>query len=82
MIKNPVDKRIYELIIRDITTNGKNYSILTNFEISKELGISPISVRDKVIRLAKNDYLVSLVSHWDENNKFFNRKLLLGKKPA
>jgi hypothetical protein len=79
MIKNPIDKMIYDLIIKDITTNGKNYSVLTNTQIGTALNVSVISVRDKVIKLAKKGYLTSLVSHWDENNKYFHRKLLKGQ---
>lgn len=78
MIKNPIDKKIYNMIVEDITTNGMNYSVLTNTQIGNELKISTISVRDKVIKLSRAGYLTSLVSHWDENNKYFHRKLLLG----
>jgi DNA-binding Lrp family transcriptional regulator len=77
-IKNPRDKRIYDYIMHDINTNGKNYSVLTNTIISKELDISPVTVRDKVIKLAKEGYFVSLVNHFDENDVYFNRKLLRG----
>jgi DNA-binding GntR family transcriptional regulator len=77
-IKNLNERRIYQFIMQDITTNGKNYSILTNVEIGTALGISPITVRDKVIKLAKAKYLTSLTNHFDENNKYFNRKLLVG----
>jgi DNA-binding Lrp family transcriptional regulator len=77
-INNPRDKKIYDYIIDDIETNGKNYSTLTNTIISKELDISPVTVRDKVIKLAKQGYFISLVNHFDENDKYFNRKLLRG----
>jgi len=78
MIKNPIDKKIYNLIVNDINTNGKNYSTLTNTQISNSLNISAISVRDKVIRLSRKGYLHSLISHWDENNNYFHRKILIG----
>lgn len=78
MIKNPIDKKIYNMIVEDITTNGKNYSTLTNSQIGNNLNISVISVRDKVIKLSRAGYLTSLVSHWDENNKYFHRKILVG----
>jgi hypothetical protein len=79
MIKNPVDKKIYDFIISDMTSNGKNYSILTNTQIGTALNVSVISVRDKVIKLAKRGYLTSLVNHWDEKNNYFHRKLLKGQ---
>lgn len=82
MIKNPVDKKIYNLIVEDITTNGKNYSTLTNVQIGNTLNVSAVTVRDKVIKLAKKGYLTSLVSHWDENNNYFHRKLLVGNTPG
>lgn len=82
MIKNPIDKKIYDLIVKDITTNGKNYSVLTNGQIGETLNVSVISVRDKVIKLSRKGYLQSLVSHWDENNKYFARKILIGNTPG
>jgi len=78
MIKNPVDKKIYNMIVEDINTNGKNYSTLTNSQIGNTLNVSVITVRDKVIKLSQRGYLTSLVSHWDENNKYFHRKILVG----
>jgi len=78
MIKNPVEKKIYDYIMSDITTNGKNYSTLTNTEMCLALQISPFTVRDKVIKLYKSNYLVAIIDHWDENNNYFNRKLLKG----
>lgn len=78
MIKNPVEKKIYDFIMTDIRTNGKNYSTLTNTEICMALQVSPFTVRDKVIRLYKSNYLVAMIDHWDENNNYFNRKLLKG----
>lgn len=77
-IKNLNERRIYQFIMQDIMSNGKNYSTLTNVEIGMALGISPITVRDKVIKLAKSKHLTSLTNHFDENNKYFNRKLLVG----
>ena len=77
-LKNPRDKKIYDFIMNDMDTNGKNYSILTNTIISRELDMSPVTVRDKVIKLAKSGYFVSLVNHFDENDVYFNRKLLRG----
>ena len=78
ILKNPRDKKIYDYIVQDIESNGKNYSTLTNTVISKDLDISPVTVRDKVIKLAKQGYFISLVNHFDENNNYFNRKLLRG----
>lgn len=77
-----VDKKIYEFIMNDIDKSNKNFSVLTNPQISKELEISPNTVRDKVARLAKNGYLLNLINHWDENNKFYNRKMFKGKIPG
>ena len=82
LIKNHNEKRIYDLILEDISTSGLNYSILTNVTIGMLLNISPITVRDKVIKLAKQNHLVSLTNHFDENNKYFNRKLLKGNEPG
>jgi transaldolase len=77
-IKNPRDKRIYDYIMNDINTNGKNYSILTNTMIANALGMTSITVRDKVLKLVKQDYFVSLTNHFDENDVYFSRKILRG----
>lgn len=77
-IKNRNEKRIYDLIITDIARNPNAFSVLTNVEIGTILNLSPITCRDKVIKLSKENRLVSLVSHFDENNKYFARKLLKG----
>lgn len=77
-IKNRNEKRIYDYIMADIMSNGKYYSTLTNVQIGTALQISPITVRDKVIKLAKQSHLISLVNHFDEYNKYFQRKLLAG----
>ena len=81
-IKNQNEKRIYDFIVDDINKNGKNYSILTNVQIGMSLQISPITVRDKVIKLTKQNQLVSLINHFDEKNKFFGRKILKGNVPG
>ena len=81
-IKYQNEKKIYDYIVNDINTNGKNYSVLTNNQIGMALQISPITVRDKVIKLTKQNQLVSLLNHYDENNKFFIRKILKGNVPG
>jgi hypothetical protein len=81
-IKNPRDKKIYDYIMNDINTNGKNYSVLTNTMIGEALGMTSITVRDKVLKLVKKNYFVSLVHHFDENDKYFSRKILKGNTPG
>lgn len=81
-IKNHNERRIYDLILEDITTSEKNYSTLSNVMIATLLNISPITARDKVIKLSKQGHLISLVNHFDENNKYFSRKILKGNTPA
>ena len=77
-LKNPRDKRIYDYIMNDINTNGKNYSVLTNTKIGDELNMTSITVRDKVLKLVKQGYFVSLIHHFDENDVYFSRKILRG----
>jgi hypothetical protein len=77
-IKNPREKRVYDYIINDINTNGKNYSVLTNTKIGSELGMTSNTVRDKVLKLVKKKYFVTLIYHFDENDVYFSRKILQG----
>ncbi len=81
-IENRTEKRIYDLIVSDINKSNKGYSILTNVEIGKILDVSPITTRDKVIKLRKQGHLICLTNHFDENNKYFARKILRGNTPG
>jgi hypothetical protein len=80
IIKNPKEKIIYNLIKEDIEKSGKGYSTLSNNKISLELKLSPFYVRDRVISLYKNGFLVCLTNYWDEDNNFYHRQLLMGDK--
>jgi hypothetical protein len=81
-ITNRTEKRIYDLLIQDIYKSANQYSILTNVEIGKILDVSPITVRDKTIKLRKQGHLICLTNHFDENNKYFARKILKGNTPG
>lgn len=81
-ITNRTEKRIYDLLVSDIIKSDKGYSVLTNVEIGKILDVSPITTRDKVIKLRKQGHLICLVNHFDENNKYFARKILKGNTPG
>jgi Mn-dependent DtxR family transcriptional regulator len=78
-ITNRTEKRIYDLLIQDIYKSVNQYSVLTNVEIGKVLDVSPITVRDKVIKLRKQGHLICLTNYFDENNKYFARKILKGE---
>jgi len=75
-IKNRTEKIIYDVVIENINSNPLGYSLLTNVQIGKILDISPITVRDKIIKMRKTGHLVCRVNYYDENNKFFARQIL------
>jgi DNA-binding GntR family transcriptional regulator len=77
-ITNRTEQRIYDLIIEDIYSTDSRRSLLTNVQIGKVLEVSPITVRDKVIKLRKQGHLETLINYFDENNKFFQRIILQG----
>ena len=77
-ITNRTEQRIYDLIIEDIYSTESRRSLLTNTQIGKVLDVSPITVRDKVIKLRKQGHLETLINYFDENNKFFQRIILQG----
>jgi hypothetical protein len=81
-IKNRTEKRIYDLLMEDIYTSEVKYSTLTNVQIGMILNVSPITTRDKVIKLRKQGHLICLTNHFDENNKYFARKVLKGNTPG
>lgn len=74
---NPVELAILELIEKDIKESGRGFSYLTNNEISKALGISVFSIRDKIIRLADKKAIVKRNDVWDMDKKFHNRIIYL-----
>ena len=78
-ITNRTEQRIYDLIIEDIYSTESRRSLLTNTQIGKVLDVSPITVRDKVIKLRKQGHLETLINYFDDNNKFFQRIILQGK---
>jgi len=81
-IKNRTEKRIYDLLIKDINNSDNQYSVLTNVQIGTILDVSPITVRDKTIKLRKQGHLICLTNYFDENNKYFARKILKGETPG
>ena len=81
-ITNRTEKRIYDLIVADIIKSNKGYSVLTNVEIGRMLDVSPITTRDKVIKLRKQGHLVCLTNHFDDTHKYFARKILKGNTPG
>jgi DNA-binding GntR family transcriptional regulator len=81
-IKNRSEKRIYELIMEDIYTSEEKWSLLTNVKIGMILNLSPITVRDKVIKLRKQGHIETLLNHFDDNNKYFQRIILKGNTPG
>jgi DNA-binding GntR family transcriptional regulator len=78
-IINRTEQRIYDLIIEDIYSTESRRSLLTNVQIGKALQVSPITVRDKVIKLRKQGHLETLISYFDDNNQYFSRIILQGK---
>ena len=77
-ITNRTEQRIYDLIIEDIYSTESRRSLLTNTQIGKALDVSPITVRDKVIKLRKQGHFEILINYFDDNNKYFQRIILQG----
>jgi hypothetical protein len=75
-IKNRTEKRIYHLVMENIYSSQLGYSTLTNVEIGKILDVSPITVRDKIIKLRKSGHIVCRINYFDDNNKYFARQML------
>lgn len=70
---NPIELEIVQILTRDILKTGREFSTLTNNEISKELGISVFSVRDKVLSLARKKVITKRNDVWTKDKKFYNR---------
>jgi hypothetical protein len=73
------EKRIYEIIIDDISRSKNGYSTITNAQVWKILALdySPNSVRDKVQRLIKKGYLKGKYDLFIDNG-YHNRVLYVG----
>jgi DNA-binding Lrp family transcriptional regulator len=78
---NPVQQEIYDLIIADMKNHDRNYSLMTNNEISKHTNISPFSIRDHVAKLVKKGVFQRVLNYWNAEKQFFNRVLYKGIKP-
>lgn len=78
---NPIQQEIYDMIINDMEVNKKNYSLLTNNEISKQLNISAFSIRDHVAKLVNKGVFQRVLNYWNTDKQFFNRVLYKGIKP-
>lgn len=78
---NPIQQEIYDMIINDMEVNKKNYSLLTNNEISKQLNISAFSIRDHVAKLVNKGVFQRVLNYWNADKQFFNRVLYKGIKP-
>jgi Mn-dependent DtxR family transcriptional regulator len=62
--------------MENIYSSQLGYSTLTNVEIGKILDVSPITVRDKIIKLRKSGHIVCRINYFDDNNKYFARQML------
>jgi predicted DNA-binding transcriptional regulator len=78
---NPIQQEIYNMVINDMEVNKKNYSLLTNNEISKQLNISAFSIRDHVAMLVNKGVFQRVLNYWNADRQFFNRVLYKGIKP-
>lgn len=78
---NPIQQEIYNMVINDMEVNKKNYSLLTNNQISKQLNISAFSIRDHVAKLVNKGIFQRVLNYWNADKQFFNRVLYKGIKP-
>ena len=78
---NPIQQEIYNMVINDMEVNKKNYSLLTNNQISKQLNISAFSIRDHVAKLVNKGVFQRVLNYWNADKQFFNRVLYKGIKP-
>jgi len=76
MQSNSTLERVFNLIKKDIEEGNKQYSILTNTQISKELNSSAFTVRDKVLDLVKKKHLLTRNNVWI-GDKYHNRIIYL-----
>ena len=67
---NPVEQKIYDVIREDIQNSNKDYSSITNNEISKKLNISVFSIRDKVSKLVEKKALLRRTDFWDNDMNY------------
>lgn len=77
MTLNPVEQAIMKIIEEDIINSKNDYSTLTNNQIAQKLSISPFSIRDKVLRLAKKKVIVKRNDFWTKDMKYHQRVIYL-----
>lgn len=79
MNMNLREKKIIDIIFKDINESKKSYSTLTNYQIAQQLGSSESTTRDKIHNLVKKNYLQRVINFWTEDGEFHNRVLYKGK---
>jgi predicted nucleotidyltransferase len=77
---SPVDKSIWQMVIADMNHHNRDYSLLTNTQISKALNKSAFTVRDKILSLTRRGYLGKVNNHFDEDGNYTSRMLYKGIK--
>lgn len=77
MITNPITKEIYEIIATEIKKGNGEFTTITNTEIANRMNISAFTVRDKVIELAKRNFILKRHNVWTTERKFHNRIIYL-----
>lgn len=74
---NPIEEKIIQLIKEDMNKTNSDHSKITNSEISKTLGISPFSIRDHVLKLAKKGAIIKRNDFWTPDMKYHQRVIYL-----
>ena len=77
---NPIQLEIYSCVDQDMKKHKRNFSTLTNNEISKTIGVSAFSIRDHVVRMVNKGIFQRVLNHWTEDKKFYNRVLYKSSK--
>ena len=73
----PLDIEIIQHIKKDISNSEKPYSSLSNEQIAKELNVSGIKVRDRILKMKRDGIIDTKVFWFDENKKFYSRIIIV-----
>jgi len=76
-LTNPFDIEIIQHIKKDISNSEKPYSSLSNEQIAKELNVSGIKVRDRILKMKRDGIIDTKVFWFDENKKFYSRIIIV-----
>jgi hypothetical protein len=67
-LKTETESNVLKMILSDIESSQTGFSTLTNNQIAAALNVSVFSIRDKIIKLDRENKIQNVLNYWHETN--------------